>query len=78
MKATGCNAAIRAINSYLRWSGSPHKIRKLKGPQQIKQTFSAEQVSTLVSFKTRTDFERRLHLLILILLDLAATPAKQH
>ena len=72
MKATGCNAAIRAINCYLRWSGSPHKIRKLKEPQQIMQTFSAEQVKTLISFKPATDFERRLHLLILILLDTGA------
>ncbi len=23
LKATGCNSAIRAINAYLKWSGSP-------------------------------------------------------
>ena len=72
LKPTGCNAAIRAINCYLRWAGSPHKVRKLKEPEQIMQTFSVEQVSSLVSFKPRTDFERRLHLLILILLDTGA------
>jgi len=25
LKPTGCNAAIRAINCFLRWAGSPHK-----------------------------------------------------
>jgi len=68
LKPTGCNAAIRAINCYLRLSGSPQIVRMLKEPEQIMQTFSAEQVKALVSFKPTTDFERRLHLLILILL----------
>ena len=68
LKAKGCNAAIRAINCYLRWFGSPHKIRKLKEPQQTTmQIFSTEQVNTLVSVKP--NFGRRLHLVILILLD---------
>jgi hypothetical protein len=30
LKATGCNSAIRAINAYLKWSGSPLKIPQLK------------------------------------------------
>jgi integrase/recombinase XerD len=30
LKATGCNAAIRAINAYLKWSGSRLKVAKLK------------------------------------------------
>lgn len=32
LKATSCNAAIRAVNAYLKWTGSPHKLRKLKEP----------------------------------------------
>lgn len=79
LKATGCNAAIRAINCYLHWvnvgegkcnAGCKHpRVAKLKEPQQIMPTFSAEQVRLLLSFKPKTEFERRLHLLILILLD---------
>jgi len=37
LKATGCNAAIRAINCYLKWSGSPVKVPKLKEPQMVIQ-----------------------------------------
>jgi integrase/recombinase XerD len=76
LKPAGCNAAIRAINCYLRLSGSPQIARMLKEPEQIMQTFSAEQVKALVSFKPTTDFERRLHLLILILLDTGPGLAK--
>ncbi len=69
LKATGCNAAIRAINCYLRWSGSPHTCTQLREPQLVLPTFNAEQVRLLIKFKPKTDFERRLHLLVLILLD---------
>jgi integrase/recombinase XerD len=72
LKATGCNAAIRAINCYLRWSGSPHHIQPLREPQLVLPTFTAEQVRLLIKFKPKTDFERRLHLLVLILLDTGA------
>ena len=39
-KATGCNCAIRASNAYLKWSGSPLKIPRLKEPRLIFPTFS--------------------------------------
>jgi site-specific recombinase XerD len=69
LKATGCNSAIRAINAYLKWSGSLSKIPQLKEPQLILPTFTATQVSLLVKWKPRTFCQRRLHLLVLILLD---------
>jgi integrase/recombinase XerD len=69
LKATGCNSAIRAINAYLKWSGSPLKIPQLKEPQLILPTFTAAQVSLLVKWKPRGRYQRRLHLLVLILLD---------
>ena len=31
LKATGCNSAIQAINAYLKWSGSEHRIQYLTG-----------------------------------------------
>jgi len=82
LKATGCNAAIRAINAYLHWSSGagerkcgpgckhPH-IQQLKEPQLVLPTFTAAQVTRLVNWKPRPKHfhQRRLHLLTLLLLD---------
>jgi integrase/recombinase XerD len=69
LKATGCNCVLRAINAYLRWSGSPLKVPALKEPQLILPTFTITQVSRLVAWKPKTFYQKRLYLLILILLD---------
>ena len=69
LKATGCNSAIRAINAYLKWSGSPLKIQQLKEPQLVLPTFSAAEVRQLVKWKPKGFYQRRLHLLLLFLLD---------
>jgi integrase/recombinase XerD len=79
LKETGCNAAIRAINSYLHWSsGSDRKcgagcthprISQLKEPQNILPTLAEAQVKLLVSWKPGENFYGRLHLLALLLLD---------
>jgi integrase/recombinase XerD len=82
MKATGCNAAIRAINAYLHWSstagerkcgaGCQHlHIPQLKEPENILPTLTADQVERLVNWKPRPKhfYQRRLHLLALLLLD---------
>jgi integrase/recombinase XerD len=69
LKATGCNSAIRAINAYLKWSGSTLKIPALKEPQLILPTFTVTQISQLVKWKPKNFYQRRLHLLVLVLLD---------
>jgi integrase/recombinase XerD len=69
LKATGCNSAIRAINAYLKWNGSPLKIPQMKESQIVLPTFATAQVSLLVNWKPHGFYQRRLHLLILILLD---------
>jgi integrase/recombinase XerD len=69
LKATGCNSAIRAINAYLKWSESPLKIPQMKEPQIVLPTFTAAQVALLANWKPRSFCQRRLHLLVLILLD---------
>jgi integrase/recombinase XerD len=82
LKATGCNAAIRAIKAYLRWSsgagerkcgpGCQHlHIPQLKELENILPTFTASQVTRLVNWKPKPKrfYERRLHLLTLWLLD---------
>jgi integrase/recombinase XerD len=58
LRATGCNSAIRALNTYLHWSAgsdvkcSPAckhpKIAQLKEPQLVLPTFTAGQVSLLI------------------------------
>jgi integrase/recombinase XerD len=81
LKETGCNAAIRAINAYLHWnSGAERKcgagcnhprIQQLKEPQNILPTLTEAQLKLLVNWKPRRKnfYERRLHLLTLLLLD---------
>lgn len=84
LKATGCNAASRAINAYLHWvSGAigkcgggcrhPH-IKPMKEPELVPSVFAYDQVKKLLNFRARKFFERRLHLLILILLDTPYSP----
>ncbi len=68
-KATGCNSSIEAINAYLKWSGSPLKIPHLKEPQLILPTFSTADVGRLIKWKPNGRCQRRLHLLVLFLLD---------
>lgn len=69
LKATGCNSAIRAINAYLKWSESPLKVPHLKEPQLILPTFTTVQITRLVTWKPKGFCPRRLHLLVLFLLD---------
>jgi integrase/recombinase XerD len=79
LKATGCNAVIRAVNCYLHWVNGgegkcapqcPHpRIRQMKEPQAVIETFSPEQVRKLTTYKTKGFYPRRLHLLVLLLLD---------
>jgi integrase/recombinase XerD len=69
LKATGCNSAIQAINVYLKWSGSALRVAKLKEPQRILPTFTLPQVSQLIHWKPKGIYQRRLHLLTLVLLD---------
>jgi len=82
LKATGCNAAIRAINAYLHWNSSEGERRcgpgckhprvpKLKEPEKVLPTFTAAQIKMLVNWrpKPKRFHQRRLHLLTLLLLD---------
>ena len=80
LKPSGCNCAIRAINAYLHWSsagseqkcgpGCPHlRVPKIKEPELVLPTFSVPQIKSLVRWKPRRKAQRRLHLLMLMLLD---------
>jgi integrase/recombinase XerD len=69
LKPTACNNRIRAVNAYLKWAGSPYRAAKLKEPQCILPAFTAPQVKLMLTWKPRNFYQRRLHLLVLVLLD---------
>jgi integrase/recombinase XerD len=80
LKATGCNSAIRAINAYLHWSHagpdvkcSPAckhpRISQLKEPDLVLPTFSEKQIQSLIRHKPKRKWQKRLHLLVLFMLD---------
>ena len=81
-RATGCNSVIRAVNAYLHWSAAGAEVKcspsckhlrvpQLKEPQMIPPTFTAAQISRVINWKPRQHsfYQRRLHLLTLLLLD---------
>jgi integrase/recombinase XerD len=79
LKETSVNTVIRTVNAYLHWkSGAERKcgagcthprIAQLKEPRLVLPTFTEQQVTRLVSWKPKNKYQRRLHLLILFLLD---------
>ena len=69
LKASACNNRIRAVNAYLKWMGSPLRVPKMKEPQLVLPTFTLSQVASLIESKPRGFYPRRLHLIMLVLLD---------
>jgi integrase/recombinase XerD len=80
LRPTGCNSVIQALNTYAHWvhagpdskcgSGCRHpKLAHLKTPQLVLPTFTEQQVRLLVAWKPKGQYQRRLHLLVLFLLD---------
>ena len=72
-----CNIYIRSINSFLSWLAEnghirePLKIKQLKEEKRVKQGYSDEELSKLLSFKPRTFYEWRLYALLCLLCDAA-------
>jgi integrase/recombinase XerD len=69
LKPISCNNRIRAINAYLRWSGTDLKLSRLKEEQEILPTLSGDQILAIIAWKPRSACERRLHTLVCTLLD---------
>jgi integrase/recombinase XerD len=70
--AAGVNSVIRCLNAYLRWSGSPYKLSKLKEPVNVPPTFTERHVRQIVAWKPQGHYQKRLHVLTLFLLDTGA------
>lgn len=79
LKETGVNTILRCVNAYLHWSsgierkcgpGCTHpRIAQLKEPRLVLPTFTEQQIKRLIAWKPRGRYQRRLHVLILLLLD---------
>ena len=79
LKDTGVNTVLRCANAYLHWnSGSERKcgagcnhprVQQLREPHLVLPTFTDLQVKRLVAWKPTGKYQRRLHLVILLLLD---------
>jgi integrase/recombinase XerD len=79
LKETGVNTVLRCVNAYLHWnSGTERKcgpgcihprIAQLKEPRLVLPTFTEQQVKRLITWKPKGKYQRRLHVLILFLLD---------
>jgi len=69
LKASSCNCRIRAVNAYLKWTGSSLRVPKLKEPQFILPTFTLDQVHRLTRHRPNNLFQKRLHVIVLVLLD---------
>jgi integrase/recombinase XerD len=79
LKETGVNTVLRCVNAYLHWSsGSERKcgagcnhprIHQLREPLLVLPTCADVQVKRLIAWRPKGKYQRRLHLLILFLMD---------
>jgi integrase/recombinase XerD len=69
LQAISCNSRIRCINAYLKWSGLPLSVPKLREESKVLPTYTEEQLKRVIEFKPKTGSERRLHTLVLVLID---------
>lgn len=70
-----CDAYVRGFNVFLSWLYESELIRhrlvikRLKLEKRVLKTFTDAQVSAIINYKPKDKFEKRLHVLLLLLLD---------
>jgi integrase/recombinase XerD len=69
LKPISCNSRIRVANAYLKWSGSPLRIAKVKEEKKLPATFRLELLKQISDFKPKRESERRLQALILTIME---------
>lgn len=67
LKASSCNNRIRAVNAYLKWSGSDLTIPKLKEEQRVLPTFAVDDITRIAKWKPGRQL--RLQMIILTIAD---------
>jgi integrase/recombinase XerD len=69
LQAISCNSRIRCVNAYLKWAGLPLSVPKLREESKVMPTYTEEQLKRVIDFRSKTPSEKRLHTLILVLID---------
>ena len=69
LKPSSCNNRIRAVNAFLKWSGSELRVSKVKEEQRVLPTFTKGDIDKLVRFKAKGRTPLRLQVLVLTLID---------
>jgi len=63
------NTRITGINAYLKWKGEKYRVSRLKCANRVLPIYTREQLDRLLKWKPETPNEKRLQLLILLILD---------
>ncbi len=68
------NTYLRGINSFLRWMAenghcAPFTLKPLKGETRMFRSLTEKELKSIITFKPRTTTQRRLHALLLLLMD---------
>lgn len=69
VSAVSLNTYARAINCYLKWRGSPHRVPRLKVPFKIPETYSQQDIQSFMKWKPKKATQFRLQCLILTMAD---------
>jgi integrase/recombinase XerD len=69
LKGVTVNCQLRAINAYLKWSGYPTPVPKLKEEVVVLPVFTRVQVQKLMLWKPKKWTDKRLHAIIATLVD---------
>src|SRR5262249_54760921 len=69
LRPISCNSRIRVANAYLKWSGSPLRIAKVKEEKKLPATYRLELLKQITDFKPKRESERRLQALILTIIE---------
>jgi len=67
--ARSVNTRITGINAYLKWKGEKYRVSKLKATNRVLPIYTREHLDKLLKWKPESVNERRLHLLVLLILD---------
>jgi integrase/recombinase XerD len=63
------NTWTTGINAYLKWKGEVYRVKKLKCTNRVLPIYSGEHLEKLLKWKPESPNERRLQLLVLLILD---------
>jgi integrase/recombinase XerD len=70
----GINAYIRGVNTFLKWLHEEHgyenlSLKKLKNNHRILRSLTDEEIKAIVRYKPKTFSEKRLHVVLLLMID---------